>query len=167
MPYGILFRIYFFPCIFLFLSLLERHDPYTVYVPQEASENRGSGWCAPECINGATYTLKSDMYSFGVVMLEILTGRMPFDRFVLIAILTKLYLILHIFYSLCSLFPFLLFSVLSRKKSSILYNGQCHSSMISMLLRKWLILHYVDSTLPSKFLSLLISLRFVCRLALS
>ncbi|CAO2824578.1 unnamed protein product [Amaranthus hypochondriacus] len=46
---------------------------------QEASENRGSGWCAPECINGATYTLKSDVYSFGVVMLEILTGRMPFD----------------------------------------------------------------------------------------
>lgn len=26
------------------------------------------------------YTIKSDVYSFGVVMLELLTGRQPFDR---------------------------------------------------------------------------------------
>lgn len=26
------------------------------------------------------YTLKSDVYSFGVVMLELLSGRKPFDR---------------------------------------------------------------------------------------
>jgi serine/threonine protein kinase len=27
------------------------------------------------------YSVKSDVYSFGVMMLELLTGRKPFDRF--------------------------------------------------------------------------------------
>ena len=36
--------------------------------------------CAPEVTDSGQYTLKSDVYSFGVVMLELLTGRKPFDR---------------------------------------------------------------------------------------
>ncbi|GAB2268814.1 Protein STRUBBELIG-REPTOR FAMILY 6 [Dionaea muscipula] len=35
--------------------------------------------CAPEVADSGQYTLKSDVYSFGVVMLELLTGRKPFD----------------------------------------------------------------------------------------
>lgn len=35
--------------------------------------------CAPEVADSGHYTLKSDVYSFGVVMLELLTGRKPFD----------------------------------------------------------------------------------------
>ncbi|KAK9756071.1 hypothetical protein RND81_01G071400 [Saponaria officinalis] len=35
--------------------------------------------CAPEVADSGLYTLKSDVYSFGVVMLELLTGRKPFD----------------------------------------------------------------------------------------
>ncbi|RAL41793.1 hypothetical protein DM860_008975 [Cuscuta australis] len=37
------------------------------------------GYGAPEFESGV-YTLKSDVYSFGVVMLELLTGRMSYDR---------------------------------------------------------------------------------------
>ncbi|XP_022991145.1 protein STRUBBELIG-RECEPTOR FAMILY 5 isoform X1 [Cucurbita maxima] len=39
----------------------------------------GVGYDAPECKKGSSYTMKSDIYSVGVVMLELLTGRMPFD----------------------------------------------------------------------------------------
>ncbi|KNA12619.1 hypothetical protein SOVF_123980 [Spinacia oleracea] len=35
--------------------------------------------CAPEVADSGQYTLKSDVYSFGVVMLELLSGRKPFD----------------------------------------------------------------------------------------
>ncbi|EPS62270.1 hypothetical protein M569_12522, partial [Genlisea aurea] len=37
------------------------------------------GYGAPEFESGI-YTAKSDVYSFGVVMLELLTGRMSYDR---------------------------------------------------------------------------------------
>jgi len=43
-------------------------------------QNIGSGYTAPEVAMSGQYTLKSDVYSFGVVMLELLTGRNPFDR---------------------------------------------------------------------------------------
>ncbi|KAK6268341.1 hypothetical protein QUC31_012501 [Theobroma cacao] len=39
----------------------------------------GSGYSAPEVAMSGLYSLKSDVYSFGVVMLELLTGRKPFD----------------------------------------------------------------------------------------
>ncbi|XVF74212.1 hypothetical protein PTKIN_Ptkin13bG0092300 [Pterospermum kingtungense] len=39
----------------------------------------GSGYSAPEATMSGQYSLKSDVYSFGVVMLELLTGRKPFD----------------------------------------------------------------------------------------
>lgn len=43
------------------------------------SQNLGAGYNAPECTKPSAYTMKSDVYSFGVVMLELLTGRQPFD----------------------------------------------------------------------------------------
>ncbi|XP_038886267.1 protein STRUBBELIG-RECEPTOR FAMILY 5 [Benincasa hispida] len=43
------------------------------------NQNPGGGYDAPECTKGSTYTMKSDIYSLGVVMLELLTGRMPYD----------------------------------------------------------------------------------------
>lgn len=36
-------------------------------------------YAAPELESGA-YTWQSDVYSFGVVMLELLTGRQPYER---------------------------------------------------------------------------------------
>ncbi|XP_010913801.1 protein STRUBBELIG-RECEPTOR FAMILY 5 isoform X2 [Elaeis guineensis] len=47
---------------------------------EDTSENLGPGYNAPECTKPSAYTMKSDVYSFGVVMLELLTGRKPFDR---------------------------------------------------------------------------------------
>ncbi|CAN4098046.1 unnamed protein product [Withania somnifera] len=44
-----------------------------------ARKNLDAGYTAPECTKPSAYTLKSDVYSFGVVMLELLTGRKPFD----------------------------------------------------------------------------------------
>ncbi|KAK1581902.1 hypothetical protein Q3G72_010095 [Acer saccharum] len=46
---------------------------------QLLNNNSGSGYSAPEVAMSGQYTLKSDVYSFGVVMLELLTGRKPFD----------------------------------------------------------------------------------------
>lgn len=47
---------------------------------QVLNHNAGSGYSAPEVAMSGQYTLKSDVYSFGVVMLELLSGRKPFDR---------------------------------------------------------------------------------------
>ena len=38
---------------------------------------------APEIQESGTFTDRSDVYSFGVVMLELLTGRKPYDRSVM------------------------------------------------------------------------------------
>ncbi|XP_058108769.1 protein STRUBBELIG-RECEPTOR FAMILY 6-like [Magnolia sinica] len=46
---------------------------------EASNQNTGSGYTAPEVVMSGQYTLKSDVYSFGVVMLELLTGRKPFD----------------------------------------------------------------------------------------
>ncbi|KAG6733114.1 hypothetical protein I3842_01G210500 [Carya illinoinensis] len=46
---------------------------------QILSRNAGSGYSAPEVDMSGQSTLKSDVYSFGVVMLELLSGRKPFD----------------------------------------------------------------------------------------
>jgi len=35
---------------------------------------------APEFNESGSYTDRSDVYSFGIVMLELLTGRKPYDR---------------------------------------------------------------------------------------
>ncbi|KAK8561531.1 hypothetical protein V6N12_048597 [Hibiscus sabdariffa] len=40
-----------------------------------------SGYCAPECFQNGRYTDKSDIYSFGMILGVLLTGRYPTDPF--------------------------------------------------------------------------------------
>ncbi|XP_044497187.1 protein STRUBBELIG-RECEPTOR FAMILY 7-like [Mangifera indica] len=52
------------------------------YMPnadQLLNNNAGAGYSAPEVALSGQFTINSDVYSFGVVMLELLTGRKPFD----------------------------------------------------------------------------------------
>ena len=35
-------------------------------------------WLAPECINDQKYSLKSDVWAFGITIIEILTQSIPF-----------------------------------------------------------------------------------------
>uniref|UniRef100_A0A0E0AMQ8 Protein kinase domain-containing protein n=1 Tax=Oryza glumipatula TaxID=40148 RepID=A0A0E0AMQ8_9ORYZ len=51
-------------------------------IPNRESQvsDEDSGYRAPEVTMSGQYSVKSDVYSFGVVMLELLTGRKPFDR---------------------------------------------------------------------------------------
>ncbi|GAB2301154.1 hypothetical protein Dimus_035187 [Dionaea muscipula] len=51
----------------------------TMFSDGSASQLVGTGYDAPELELGS-YTQQSDAFSFGVVMLELLTGRKPFDR---------------------------------------------------------------------------------------
>ena len=47
------------------------------------TESRGPNdnprWTAPEVLQYQPYTTKADIYSYGVVLFEIMTGRVPFD----------------------------------------------------------------------------------------
>ena len=38
-------------------------------------------YLAPEVLKGEQYTQAADIYSFGIIMIEILTGRRPFDGY--------------------------------------------------------------------------------------
>ncbi|XP_068649885.1 protein STRUBBELIG-RECEPTOR FAMILY 3-like isoform X4 [Aristolochia californica] len=48
-------------------------------VNQLSGHLRTLSYCDPQSIQSDTYTSQSDVYSFGVVMLELLTGRKPYD----------------------------------------------------------------------------------------
>lgn len=138
---------------------------------QRTSQNLGAGYNAPECTKPSAYTLKSDIYSFGVVMLELLTGRMPFDRYKMF-LLNQVSQWLHFDASnwhkepIAELLSFLLYwfhVVQNQDQSNAWSTGLRHSSSTLMLWRKWLTRHSVDSILPSLSPDLLMLLHFVYR----
>jgi len=67
-------------CLVTFNTDIKISEVLTCAHVQVLNNNSGSGYDAPEVGLTGQYTLKSDVYSFGVVMLELLSGRKPFDR---------------------------------------------------------------------------------------
>lgn len=51
-----------------------------MYMQLSSQINSTLGYEAPEISDSGMYTDRSDVYRFGVVMLELLTGREPYDR---------------------------------------------------------------------------------------
>lgn len=46
-----------------------------------------SGYVAPEHVQSSSGNSKADVYAFGVLLLEIVTGRKPFDKYTLLSTL--------------------------------------------------------------------------------
>lgn len=43
-----------------------------------------SGYIAPEHVQPGSGNSKADVYAFGVLLLELLTGRKPFDKYIVL-----------------------------------------------------------------------------------
>lgn len=123
-------------------------------------DTHGSG--APEFESG-NYNCQSDVFSFGVVLLELLTGRKSYDRSVMqfrvLSFSSNLWVNLRPYLSSMKIEN----SGPGLAASNTWLDGQSLSFMILIHYRKWSILPYMEPILSSQCHILLISFRRVYR----
>ena len=118
---------------------------FLLFHRQYLSSHVNMGFNSPEILMRGEYSVKSDVYSFGVIMLELLTGRKPFDRY---SIITSINLFTpqppsnkgslgHLLWLFHYLFLNNSKTVQGLDPNNHWYNGHRHNSMTSMLSQKW------------------------------
>jgi serine/threonine protein kinase len=69
--------------LFLHLLIFRKSFPYL-----NRDFTSGKGYAAPEFVNPGADNIRADIYSFGVILLVLLTGQRAFDRYVFVSYYT-------------------------------------------------------------------------------
>jgi serine/threonine protein kinase len=59
-----------------------------ISLPEQRDFTSGKGYAAPEIVNPGADSIRADIYSFGVILLVLLTGQKAFDRYVFVSYYT-------------------------------------------------------------------------------
>jgi serine/threonine protein kinase len=69
-------------------SIIVSSFAYFSKIPEQRDLTSGKGYAAPEIVNPGADSIRADIYSFGVILLVLLTGQRAFDRYVFLSYYT-------------------------------------------------------------------------------